>query len=45
MKLVWRYEDWGWRMFGLLGKNYNWFLGYSRAVSLVETFEEKEALK
>lgn len=32
MKLIRMHKEWGWEMWGILGKDGRWFLGFSRAV-------------
>lgn len=31
MKFYWNEGPWGWRMFGLVGKDAKWFIGFSIA--------------
>lgn len=40
MKFVRMRKKWGWEMWGLLGKNARWFLGFSRAVPSVHKKEQ-----
>lgn len=39
MKLIRMHKEWGWEMWGILGKDGRWFLGFSRAVSYVKTYK------
>ena len=36
MKIIRMHKEWGWEMWGILGKGGRWFFGFSRAVSYVE---------
>ena len=36
MKLLLGTPGWGWRLFGIVGKDSDWFIGYSRNITVRE---------